>query len=402
MDKFAKARFLFTKTRALSLRPPILPIKLFTLNAYTYIASRMIRRYSTKQTGLPPFGRLVASFPSRGDSRTSTSITGIQEQSTSMTVSIISHDSPNKTSLSTTDRDIPLLSEPYGPPQNSISSSLFVVPPEERAIALVAAVAVLSEPELILVNTEELVKTGNNSFAALPQRVCGRAGLVRCEECRWEGRKDIETIAPFVRADYQKKGISPNPIRTQHLRQFISSLPSVMIFLIGFLQESRRPRHGYDSPPIIRLENKHINHELNAFVDALIFDVESLGCTNAKPGHPVSLTLSSPSRCAIVETSSGIADCGPPHMQRRGETSVTFVRYEMCSSSDVIPAFAKNTGSEGSVAVKPRPYDNLVVLVHVHCSPLQNWHCTENIHPVSTLFSFHIYCIVFVCERVVV
>ncbi|KAK2960742.1 hypothetical protein BLNAU_4138 [Blattamonas nauphoetae] len=56
-----------------------------------------------------------------------------------------------------------------------------------------------------------------------PQRVCGRAGLVRCEECRWEGRKDIETIAPFVRADYQKKGISPHPIRTQHLRQFISS-----------------------------------------------------------------------------------------------------------------------------------------------------------------------------------
>ncbi|KAK2940772.1 hypothetical protein BLNAU_10977 [Blattamonas nauphoetae] len=188
-----------------------------------------------------------------------------------------------------------------------------------------------------------------------------------------------------------------------------------MIFLIGFLQESRRPRHGYDSPPIIRLENKHINHELNAFVDALIFDVESLGCTNAKPGHPVSLTLSSPSRCAIVETSCvsfsdsvlRLGQLASPIVVHHtcnvaGETSVTFVRYEMCSSSDVIPAFAKNTGSEGSVAVKPRPYDNLVVLVHVHCSPLQNWHCTENIHPVSTLFSFHIYCIVFVCERVVV
>ncbi|KAK2951553.1 hypothetical protein BLNAU_13437 [Blattamonas nauphoetae] len=157
-----------------------------------------------------------------------------------------------------------------------------------------------------------------------------------------------------------------------------------MIFLIGFLQESRRPRHGYDSPPIIRLENKHINHELNAFVDALIFDVESLGCTNAKPGHPVSLTLSSPSRCAIVETSCvsfsdsvlRLGQLASPIVVHHtcnvaGETSVTFVRYEMCSSSDVIPAFAKNTGSEGSVAVKPRPYDNLVVLVHVHCSPLQ-------------------------------
>ncbi|KAK2952167.1 hypothetical protein BLNAU_12870 [Blattamonas nauphoetae] len=38
-------------------------------------------------------------------------------------------------------------------------------------------------------------------------------------------------------------------------------------------------------------------------LDALIFDVESLGCTNAKAGHPLSPTLSSPSRCAIVETS---------------------------------------------------------------------------------------------------
>ncbi|KAK2939923.1 hypothetical protein BLNAU_25168 [Blattamonas nauphoetae] len=297
MDKFAKARFLFTKTRALSLRPPILPIKLFTLNAYTYIAIETSLFF------------------------------------------------PNHTDLLKT---------------RSLRRS-FVVPPEERAIALVAAVAVLSEPELILVNTEKLVKTGNTSLWTSRTR-----SLRRVSMGREEGHRNN---CPFVRADYQKKGISPHPIRTQHLRQ---------------------------------LENKHINHELNAFVDALIFDVESLGCTNAKPGHPVSLTLSSPSRCAIVETSSGIADCGPPHMQRRGETSVTFVRYEMCSSSDVIPAFAKNTGSEGSVAVKPRPYDNLVVLVHVHCSPLQNWHCTENIHPVSTLFSFHIYCIVFVCERVVV
>ncbi|KAK2964084.1 hypothetical protein BLNAU_1165 [Blattamonas nauphoetae] len=213
MDKFAKARFLFTKTRALSLRPPILPIKLFTLNAYTYIASRMIRRYSTKQTGLPP-----------------------------------------------------------------------------NAIALVAAVAVLSEPELILVNTEKLVKN-------------------------WKHLSD--TVLAVAMCD----------------------CGDILCVIFGL-------------------------------------------CSPTGP--------------------AGIADCGPPHMQRRGETSVTFVRYEMCSSSDVIPAFAKNTGSEGSVAVKPRPYDNLVVLVHVHCSPLQNWHCTENIHPVSTLFSFHIYCIVFVCERVVV
>ncbi|KAK2940625.1 hypothetical protein BLNAU_24467 [Blattamonas nauphoetae] len=232
--------------------------------------------------------------------------------------------------------------------KNSISSSLFVVPPEERAIALVAAVAVLSEPELILVNTEELVKNWKQFLRRTPRS------------------ESVDEQDSFVAKSVDGKGG-----RTS------KQLP-------------------------LLLENKHINHELNAFVDALIFDVESLGCTNAKPGHPVSLTLSSPSRCAIVETSSGIADCGPPHMQRRGETSVTFVRYEMCSSSDVIPAFAKNTGSEGSVAVKPRPYDNLVVLVHVHCSPLQNWHCTENIHPVSTLFSFHIYCIVFVCERVVV
>ncbi|KAK2952168.1 hypothetical protein BLNAU_12871 [Blattamonas nauphoetae] len=145
---------------------------------------------------------------------------------------------------------------------------------DERAVALVAAVAVLSEPEQILVNTEELVKNwkqstrdradqtpttpGNRDSSASPpagsttpsphspQRVSGRAGLVRCEECRWEGRKDfdpalpfdasllstadIETIATFVRADRQKKGISPHPISTQHLRQFISS-PTIRHYL---------------------------------------------------------------------------------------------------------------------------------------------------------------------------
>ncbi|KAK2942524.1 hypothetical protein BLNAU_22552 [Blattamonas nauphoetae] len=84
---------------------------------------------------------------------------------------------------------------------------------DERAVALDAAVAVLSEPEQILVNTEELVKNwkqstrdradqtpttpGNRGSSASPpagsttpsphspQRVSGRAGLVRCEEYRW-------------------------------------------------------------------------------------------------------------------------------------------------------------------------------------------------------------------------
>ncbi|KAK2945778.1 hypothetical protein BLNAU_19266 [Blattamonas nauphoetae] len=119
---------------------------------------------------------------------------------------------------------------------------------DERAVALVAAVAVLSEPEQILVNTEELVKNWKYTTPSphSPQRVSGRAGLVRCEVCRWEGRKDfdpalpfdasllstadIETIATFVRADRQKKGISPHPISTQHLRQFISS-PTIRQYL---------------------------------------------------------------------------------------------------------------------------------------------------------------------------
>ncbi|KAK2939970.1 hypothetical protein BLNAU_25120 [Blattamonas nauphoetae] len=329
MDKFAKARFLFTKTRALSLRPPILPIKLFTLNAYTYIAIETSLFF------------------------------------------------PNHTDLLKT---------------RSLRRSL--LSPEERAIALVAAVANSSKLETVDTHPDGCQARRRQ---ALDDR--DRADQIPSPHSRSES---VDEQDSFVAKSVDGKGGRTSkqlPLCEGRLSEeghFAESHPHTTPSA-----ESRRPRHGYDSPPIIRLENKHINHELNAFVDALIFDVESLGCTNAKPGHPVSLTLSSPSRCAIVETSSGIADCGPPHMQRRGETSVTFVRYEMCSSSDVIPAFAKNTGSEGSVA-KPRPYDNLVVLVHVHCSPLQNWHCTENIHPVSTLFSFHIYCIVFVCERVVV
>ncbi|KAK2944332.1 hypothetical protein BLNAU_20726 [Blattamonas nauphoetae] len=222
-----------------------------------------------------------------------------------MTVSIISHDSPSNTSLSTTEslptppqpvssvsptkqsqpspslsdlvyllilqRQIhplsrlfplssicssthafgtpPLLSEPNGPPPKlDLFVALCCPPPretvaiqarespkkrkrryscqpadfaadsalreaDERAVALDAAVAVLSEPEQILVNTEELVKNwkqstrdradqtpttpGNRGSSASPpagsttpsphspQRVSGRAGLVRCEEYRW-------------------------------------------------------------------------------------------------------------------------------------------------------------------------------------------------------------------------
>ncbi|KAK2956838.1 hypothetical protein BLNAU_8115 [Blattamonas nauphoetae] len=55
--KVVKSGGLFAKSRALSPSPPILPIKHFTLNAYNYIANHTIRRYSTKQTGLPPIHR---------------------------------------------------------------------------------------------------------------------------------------------------------------------------------------------------------------------------------------------------------------------------------------------------------------------------------------------------------
>ncbi|KAK2941363.1 hypothetical protein BLNAU_23720 [Blattamonas nauphoetae] len=170
--------------------------------------------------------------------------------------------------------------------QNSISSSLFVVPSkrnggdtstrkskkrkrryscqpadfaadsalreaDERAVALDAAVAVLSEPEQILVNTEELVKTGNSRHAIgltrhrprlataarlhlhpLAARLLRRTPRSESldEQDSFVAKSDIETIATFVRADRQKKGLSPHPICTQHLRQFISS-PSIRHFL---------------------------------------------------------------------------------------------------------------------------------------------------------------------------
>ncbi|KAK2940048.1 hypothetical protein BLNAU_25042 [Blattamonas nauphoetae] len=337
-------------------------------------------RYSTKQTGQPPVyhdldsggsrpiysdvekcvyykfvelgSSLVSPFPSRGDSRTSTSITGIQvnitrntiktrkpnghheyhyskEQCTSMTVSIISHDSPSNTSLSTTEslptppqpylfihpriRDTPLLSEPNGPPPKldlfvalycplqekrwrykhakvqkrkrryscqpaDFAADSALREADERAVALDAAVASTRD------RADQTPTTpGNRGSSASPpagsttpsphsrsesldeqdsfvaKSIDGKGGRTSIQLFPLMphlSTGDIETIATFVRADRQKKGLSPHPICTQHLRQFISSLLSVIFFLFGFWQESRRQRHGYDSQPIIRLENK--------------------------------------------------------------------------------------------------------------------------------------------------
>ncbi|KAK2941224.1 hypothetical protein BLNAU_23860 [Blattamonas nauphoetae] len=166
---------------------------------------------------------------------------------------------------------------------------------DERAVALDAAVAVLSEPEQILVNTEELVKTGNSRHAIGLTRHRPRlataarlhlhplaARLLR----RTPAASDIETIATFVRADRQKKGLSPHPICTQHLRQFISSLLSVI-----FSSGSGRNQGGRDTELPFNIVNSTLS------LDALIFDVESLGCTNAKLAIPLSDTVLAVAMC---------------------------------------------------------------------------------------------------------
>ncbi|KAK2944089.1 hypothetical protein BLNAU_21006 [Blattamonas nauphoetae] len=274
-----------------------------------------------------------------------------KEQCTSMTVSIISHDSPSNTSLDDRVpptppqpylfihpriRDTPLLSEPNGPPpkldlfvalccplqekrwrykhakvQKRENDDIPANPPispqiqhfvraDERAVALDAAVAVLSEPEQILVNTEELVKTGNSRHAIGLTRHRPRlataarlhlhplaARLLR----RTPAASDIETIATFVRADRQKKGLSPHPICTQHLRQFISS-PSIRHFLSLRVLAGIKEAETRDSS---ELPFNIVNSTLS--LDALIFDVESLGCTNAKLAIPLSDTVLAVAMC---------------------------------------------------------------------------------------------------------
>ncbi|KAK2941576.1 hypothetical protein BLNAU_23505 [Blattamonas nauphoetae] len=242
--------------------PPILPMKLFTLSAYNFIANHTVRRYSTKQTGQPPVYYTI-----------------LTREDLYLFIHPRIRDTlffPNQTDLL----------------QNSISSSLFVVPSKRNggdtstrkskkrnddipanppispqiqhfvrltnAVALDAAVAVLSEPEQILVNTEELVKTGNSRHAI---------GLTR-------HRPRLATAAR----------LHLHPLAARLLR-FAPPLQRVS------------GRAGLDSS---ELPFNIVNSTLS--LDALIFDVESLGCTNAKLAIP-SPTLSSPSRCAIVETS---------------------------------------------------------------------------------------------------
>ncbi|KAK2940677.1 hypothetical protein BLNAU_24408 [Blattamonas nauphoetae] len=309
--KVAKAGFLFTKSRALSPSPPILPMKLFTLSAYNFIANHTVRRYSTKQTGQPPVYHTIL---------TQEDLVRYIRMLKMLSVHPPTHSGhplffPNQTDLL----------------QNSISSSLFVVPSkrnggdtstrkskrkrryscqpadfaadsalreaDERAVALDAAVAVLSEPEQILVNTEELVKTGNSRHAIGLTRHRPRlataarlhlhplaARLLR----RTPAASDIETIATFVRADRQKKGLSPHPICTQHLRQFISS-PSIRHFL------SLRVLAGIKEAETRNCLFNIVNSTLS--LDALIFDVESLGCTNAKLAIPLSDTVLAVAMC---------------------------------------------------------------------------------------------------------
>ncbi|KAK2953854.1 hypothetical protein BLNAU_11114 [Blattamonas nauphoetae] len=267
--KVAKAGFLFTKSRALSPSPPILPMKLFTLSAYNFIANHTVRRYSTKQTGQPPVYHTILT---REDL-----VRYIRMLKMCLLQYLFIH--PRI-------RDTPLLSEPNGPPPKldlfvalccplqekrwrykhakvqkrkrryscqpaDFAADSALREADERAVALDAAVAVLSEPEQILVNTEELVKTGNSRHAIgltrhrprlataarlhlhpLAARLLRRTPRSESldEQDSFVAKSDIETIATFVRADRQKKGLSPHPICTQHLRQFISS-PSIRHFL---------------------------------------------------------------------------------------------------------------------------------------------------------------------------
>ncbi|KAK2940062.1 hypothetical protein BLNAU_25024 [Blattamonas nauphoetae] len=141
--------------------PPILPMKLFTLSAYNFIANHT--------EDLVRYIRML--------------------KNVFITISV----------HPPTHSGHPLLSEPNGPPPKldlfvalccplqekrwrykhakvkrkrryscqpaDFAADSALREADERAVALDAAVAVLSEPEQILVNTEELVKTGNSRHA---------------------------------------------------------------------------------------------------------------------------------------------------------------------------------------------------------------------------------------------
>ncbi|KAK2956846.1 hypothetical protein BLNAU_8123 [Blattamonas nauphoetae] len=95
--------------------------------------------------------------------------------------------------------------------------------------------------------------------------------------------------------------------------------------------------------------------------DTLLFDMESFEQTNPNVDHDISPTLSSLSRCAIVEASCvSFSSCvlrlgqltSPILIQQTAnlatEASVTFVGCEMCSSSEAIPAFAEILDRKGA------------------------------------------------------
>ncbi|KAK2960539.1 hypothetical protein BLNAU_4437 [Blattamonas nauphoetae] len=181
--KVAKAGFLFTKSRALSLS---------THSSDEALHVERVQLYCQPhgQKILDEADGTTASLPHDLDSGGSRPIySDVENVFITISVHPPTHSGhplffPNQTDLL----------------QNSISSSLFVVPSkrnggdtstrkskkrkrryscqpadfaadsalreaDERAVALDAAVAVLSEPEQILVNTEELVKTGNSRHA---------------------------------------------------------------------------------------------------------------------------------------------------------------------------------------------------------------------------------------------
>ncbi|KAK2953904.1 hypothetical protein BLNAU_11164 [Blattamonas nauphoetae] len=269
--KVAKAGFLFTKSRALSPSPPILPMKLFTLSAYNFIANHTVRRYSTKQTGQPPVYHTILT---RED--LVRYIRMLKNVFITISVHPPTHSGhplffPNQTDLL----------------QNSISSSLFVVPLQEKRwrykhakvqkrenddipanppispqiqhfVRLTNALSLSTLRSQSYLNQSRFwstpknsSKTGNSRHAIgltrhrprlataarlhlhpLAARLLRRTPRSESldEQDSFVAKSDIETIATFVRADRQKKGLSPHPICTQHLRQFISS-PSIRHFL---------------------------------------------------------------------------------------------------------------------------------------------------------------------------
>ncbi|KAK2959293.1 hypothetical protein BLNAU_5851 [Blattamonas nauphoetae] len=269
--KVAKAGFLFTKSRALSPSPPILPMKLFTLSAYNFIANHTVRRYSTKQTGQPPVYHTILT---RED--LVRYIRMLKNVFITISVHPPTHSGhplffPNQTDLL----------------QNSISSSLFIVPLQEKRwrykhakvqkrenddipanppispqiqhfVRLTNALSLSTLRSQSYLNQSRFwstpknsSKTGNSRHAIgltrhrprlataarlhlhpLAARLLRRTPRSESldEQDSFVAKSDIETIATFVRADRQKKGLSPHPICTQHLRQFISS-PSIRHFL---------------------------------------------------------------------------------------------------------------------------------------------------------------------------